>query len=104
MYPTPPRSTHTDTLFPYTTLFRSTRHAGRAQPFINEAQQLMLFSRQHNHALAGRNVQGTFRQPSDACQPSRNASTRVPLRALAVFAFRLISTSARASAASAALS
>src|SRR3546814_7576623 len=27
----PPRSTRTDTLFPYTTLFRSLRHAERAQ-------------------------------------------------------------------------
>src|SRR3546814_19538720 len=28
----PPRSTRTDTLFPYTTLFRSARLAGAAQP------------------------------------------------------------------------
>src|SRR3546814_1616543 len=27
----PPRSTRTDTLFPYTTLFRSDRHSGQAQ-------------------------------------------------------------------------
>src|SRR3546814_18754559 len=27
----PPRSTRTDTLFPYTTLFRSTHHANHAQ-------------------------------------------------------------------------
>src|SRR3546814_12667164 len=29
----PPRSTRTDTLFPYTTLFRSARASIRAQPF-----------------------------------------------------------------------
>src|SRR3546814_21172792 len=29
MIPRPPRSTRTDTLFPYTTLFRSRRHVGR---------------------------------------------------------------------------
>src|SRR3546814_8037193 len=28
----PPRSTRTDTLFPYTTLFRSSTHAGIARP------------------------------------------------------------------------
>src|SRR3546814_1391056 len=30
----PPRSTRTDTLMPYTTLFRSIRHAGEQQRFI----------------------------------------------------------------------
>src|SRR3546814_18671146 len=30
----PPRSTRTDTLFPYTTLFRSTRADRREQPFV----------------------------------------------------------------------
>src|SRR3546814_15506961 len=32
MTPRPPRSTRTDTLFPYTTLFRSPRMAGHALP------------------------------------------------------------------------
>src|SRR3546814_10556964 len=32
MIPRPPRSTRTDTLFPYTTLFRSRRGAGRDRP------------------------------------------------------------------------
>src|SRR3546814_5608074 len=30
----PPRSTRTDTLFPYTTLFRSERIGGQANPFM----------------------------------------------------------------------
>src|SRR3546814_12289709 len=30
----PPRSTRTDTLFPYTTLFRSRFPSGRADPFV----------------------------------------------------------------------
>src|SRR3546814_11529644 len=33
----PPRSTRTDTLFPYTTLFRSDRRSARLQPFENLA-------------------------------------------------------------------
>src|SRR3546814_3664284 len=33
----PPRSTRTDTLFPYTTLFRSTSAWSRAIPWIREA-------------------------------------------------------------------
>src|SRR3546814_2453734 len=40
----PPRSTRTDTLFPYTTLFRSARHGGgqlRDQPLGNRAAKLV---------------------------------------------------------------
>src|SRR3546814_12163543 len=33
----PPRSTRTDTLFPYTTLFRSGNHGGLLAPFFRKA-------------------------------------------------------------------
>src|SRR3546814_10280271 len=43
----PPRSTRTDTLFPYTTLFRSQRICGLAMPATDEgeAARLRLFRR-----------------------------------------------------------
>src|SRR3546814_11546482 len=38
----PPRSTRTDTLFPYTTLFRSVRHSvGRSLPCLGLADRLL---------------------------------------------------------------
>src|SRR3546814_3334466 len=36
----PPRSTRTDTLFPYTTLFRSHRHTGRNLAKVEEVRRL----------------------------------------------------------------
>src|SRR3546814_18950136 len=45
----PPRSTRTDTLFPYTTLFRS---AVAAHQCAGEQQRLARLGRQHPHGLA----------------------------------------------------
>src|SRR3546814_10379933 len=42
----PPRSTRTDTLFPYTTLFRSVRHLVRRRPFAK-----MLCPASEGHAI-----------------------------------------------------
>src|SRR3546814_3938399 len=46
----PPRSTRTDTLFPYTTLFRSHPHVGR-QPRDHVARRFLIERDPHGHAL-----------------------------------------------------
>src|SRR3546814_3068280 len=46
----PPRSTRTDTLFPYTTLFRS-----RASPFCSAAQTAGILRKGHDRLLELRN-------------------------------------------------
>src|SRR3546814_4079421 len=65
----PPRSTRTDTLFPYTTLFRSTPLCTLAMPDTNGFLRLRLWTRQEHdrypqcparHAL--RNTDGCARQ------------------------------------------
>src|SRR3546814_13978444 len=43
----PPRSTRTDTLFPYTTLFRSLRRCGNARPVSDKAAQPIGAERRH---------------------------------------------------------
>src|SRR3546814_13468462 len=72
----PPRSTRTDTLFPYTTLFRSVEHDGAEEPLARlrlldqpqgvlgrhqgfGRQQELLVARRREHRLA---VAGTQRQ------------------------------------------
>src|SRR3546814_18386476 len=49
----PPRSTRTDTLFPYTTLFRSERRRNACffKLAVNETKQFMLFVCQHGGPL-----------------------------------------------------
>src|SRR3546814_8726074 len=42
----PPRSTRTDTLFPYTTLFRSERLEGLAEPGLVDADAVVFHRRQ----------------------------------------------------------
>src|SRR3546814_2362501 len=48
----PPRSTRTDTLFPYTTLFRSPRRYPAWRPFLSDPVKL-LFGTAHRDILAG---------------------------------------------------
>src|SRR3546814_4319428 len=49
----PPRSTRTDTLFPYTTLFRSGRRAGTVQvQAVRNRRQGGLGRQHHHHACA----------------------------------------------------
>src|SRR3546814_13038244 len=48
----PPRSTRTDTLFPYTTLFRSAKRMGRSSPsflaFVRRRRQFLHVGRHHD--------------------------------------------------------
>src|SRR3546814_15092426 len=39
----PPRSTRTDTLFPYTTLFRSLARCAGAEPFFSLSEQIFAY-------------------------------------------------------------
>src|SRR3546814_12113322 len=48
----PPRSTRTDTLFPYTTLFRSRHHEQRAM-FVKAFQRRARLDAGEDHAVAG---------------------------------------------------
>src|SRR3546814_2268348 len=49
----PPRSTRTDTLFPYPTLFRSEYQQDRHHPGQQVAEQIALHDAGHGHALIG---------------------------------------------------
>src|SRR3546814_9749516 len=55
----PPRSTRTDTLFPYTTLFRSRQHEDdRVDERVRDVQQLGLFGPQLRRGAAQSEVDG----------------------------------------------
>src|SRR3546814_5522806 len=51
----PPRSTRTDTLFPYTTLFRSPLHQGANRPWYTARQETVyrLHHRRHAYGCRG---------------------------------------------------
>src|SRR3546814_11704633 len=66
----PPRSTRTDTLFPYTTLFRSTR---RRPPDAD-------LCRGHARARRGRLAQAALRQPARRSFPRRPAERLTDVR------------------------
>src|SRR3546814_10183418 len=65
----PPRSTRTDTLFPYTTLFRSKRKAGRGEQLaarsVEREPGRLCRPRACNHVEPpGRRVEGTAVEPA----------------------------------------
>src|SRR3546814_19473868 len=49
----PPRSTRTDTLFPYTTLFRSILGVGRAHDVAVALHRILAFEDLHDHGTRG---------------------------------------------------
>src|SRR3546814_20675477 len=66
----PPRSTRTDTLFPYTTLFRSEVHPISARSALNPVAQTSV----HGSAVASRiSAKPETQKPVTACR-SRNAA------------------------------
>src|SRR3546814_10450381 len=84
----PPRSTRTDTLFPYTTLFRSRLLAGVDEIWVNliliwkrpDAQHSILRLERHINAL--RNVVGDKRRDADPAVHIRSEETTSELQSL----------------------
>src|SRR3546814_3165842 len=68
----PPRSTRTDTLFPYTTLFRSTG-AGRRRP-----------APRHRPLVAGRPRRHLVRSPAGARRPGKHPPLRILTEAASI--------------------
>src|SRR3546814_6172207 len=66
MIPRPPRPTRTDTLFPYTTLFRSAAGAGA---WLGVGQKIECL-----HAWRRSSATGTARRPADAAGVRRSGS------------------------------
>src|SRR3546814_19902394 len=54
----PPRSTRTDTLFPYTTLFRSVRAVERVLPGVEDERRLVVEVLEEGPRLSVRNQDG----------------------------------------------
>src|SRR3546814_3254653 len=52
----PPRSTRTDTLFPYTTLFRSPREIDTVDTFYSNIREVIVIDRMIRDMLVFRNV------------------------------------------------
>src|SRR3546814_3484613 len=59
----PPRSTRTDTLFPYTTLFRSDEESAEAIQLLNEPREVL--SEEAGHEGEGQEDRGEHRQALD---------------------------------------
>src|SRR3546814_8087267 len=55
----PPRSTRTDTLFPYTTLFRSREHGPAARQRLGRCDQVPGHDRNAVHGIGGRSEEHT---------------------------------------------
>src|SRR3546814_12749996 len=66
----PPRSTRTDTLFPYTTLFRSPHPAGRADPLPAHAWPRCAVAAGHRPCR--------YRHPDGGRTPARGAAAEPP--------------------------
>src|SRR3546814_12610715 len=86
MIPPPPRSTRTDTLFPYTTLFRS--HQGRGAPCGESFWHWALGADGgHGHAqppFRSSRLIGAERQPTSDCRQSLQQSHGTYLQILDV--------------------
>src|SRR3546814_4218948 len=65
----PPRSTRTDTLFPYTTLFRSVREKERA---VSEMQSHLAGLKEHRDIMAGPLVGSRIEKAVGALQPTED--------------------------------
>src|SRR3546814_6896683 len=109
----PPRSTRTDTLFPYTTLFRSERrrNACFCKLAVNETKQFLLFVCQQGGHLIW-NGRRTYRKRiadrqadgPDGVQVRGRKSTASPMASEALFAGRTMRALALANESIAALS
>src|SRR3546814_17614184 len=72
----PPRSTRTDTLFPYTTLFRSVQDVQRdARVFHPERQRLFVLENKQ-HSVIGRHRVAEHQPARAACVVSRNLNLK----------------------------
>src|SRR3546814_14973717 len=75
----PPRATRTDTLFPYTTLFRSPRAHRSTRPPGRRRRRARPAARHHRRLQAGRRGRSTRAERSDRPRP-RPWRTRRPPR------------------------
>src|SRR3546814_18771419 len=82
----PPRSTRTDTLFPYTTLFRSIIHSAafrrleyKTQVFVNHEGDLFRTRLTHSVEVAqiARTIASSLRLHEDLCEAVSHAQDRV---------------------------
>src|SRR3546814_3560891 len=77
----PPRSTRTDTLFPYTTLFRSRQAHGPPQARAGEHRPAVARTARHLHAASG-TVHSRRGEAAQAHRPARSEEHTSELQSL----------------------
>src|SRR3546814_960092 len=81
----PPRSTRTDTLFPYTALFRSARHRSRQRPARVRQERPLRSLRaagRRRHAAAGHQAPDVISVPDDVAVVHRSEEHTSELQSL----------------------